>query len=529
MTEPVTDTSSNGHGFDHRTALFPRALLAVMFAIGLLTATNAQAELVSKYDANVGVETDENNDILLWEDQVATSLYDLEPNNFPSLAEGVTPIGGNAVLFEAFEDDALAGPPAGHPLAAATQLTAAVVFSALNDDADNAPDNANFWGHPQLASGDQGGGHPDWGFSWGSNSAGDYNIWFGVGEDTGSGTPTVTATGAQPDPAAETWYIGVGTWDGDLGEIGVYLYDQDANLIDSETMDTPFASVERVDVGFSTGGERPNLNARNLDGYVAAIELYDNPVDANGANNIASAMSSTYLTGGGGGVPLQAGDANQDLQFNQLDIVQVQIAARYLSGQPATWGEGDWDGAPGGSPGNPPQGNRLFDQLDIVAALSAGKYLTGPYGAVAGGGVTADEQTSIVYNPSTGELRVDAPAGSELTSVNIDSAAGIFTGAAAQNLGGSFDNDTDSNIFKATFGGSFGSLSFGNVAPIELSRDFLLNDLTVVGSLAGGGDLGDVDLVYVPEPSTFALLLASLAGMITVGRRRSLARRPAGR
>ena len=33
----------------------------------------------------------------------------------------------------------------------------------------------------------------------------------------------------------------------------------------------------------------------------------------------------------------------------------------------------------------------------------------------------------------------------------------------------------------------------------------MLNDLTVVGSLAGGGDLGNVDLVYVPDPSTMFL------------------------
>lgn len=32
-------------------------------------------------------------------------------------------------------------------------------------------------------------------------------------------------------------------------------------------------------------------------------------------------------------------------------------------------------------------------------------------------------------------------------------------------------------------------------------------DLTVVGSLAGGGDLGAVDLIYVPEPSSFLLLI----------------------
>ena len=44
---------------------------------------------------------------------------------------------------------------------------------------------------------------------------------------------------------------------------------------------------------------------------------------------------------------LAAGDADQDLDFDQLDLVKVQIAAKYLAGQAATWGEGDWDGAPG--------------------------------------------------------------------------------------------------------------------------------------------------------------------------------------
>jgi hypothetical protein len=100
----------------------------------------------------------------------------------------------------------------------------------------------------------------------------------------------------------------------------------------------------------------------------------------------------------------------------------------------------------------------------------------------------------------------------ELTSINIDSAAGIFTGQAAQNLGGSFDNDADRNIFKATFGSSFRSLSFGNVAQAGLTEDFLLGDLSVIGSLAGGGDLGVVDLIYVPEPSSVVLCaIAALA------------------
>ena len=207
-----------------------------------------------------------------------------------------------------------------------------------------------------------------------------------------------------------------------------------------------------------------------------------------------------------GGVALQPGDSDQNLEFNQLDLVKVQIAAKYLTGQPATWGDGDWNGAPGGSPGSPPQGDGQFNQIDIIAALGAGKYLTGAYAAIQAGGVEGDGQTSIIYDPSTGELAVDAPAGTELTSINVDSAGGIFTGDPAQNLGGSFDNDADNNIFKATFGSSFGSLSFGNVAQTGLSEDVVANDLTVVGSLAGGGDLGPVDLIYVPEPASIFLL-----------------------
>ena len=228
-------------------------------------------------------------------------------------------------------------------------------------------------------------------------------------------------------------------------------------------------------------------------------------------------MSAFILSLNTGGPTLRAGDADQDLDFDQLDLVAVQIGGKYLSGNAATWGEGDWDGAPGGEPGSPPAGDGLFNQVDIIAALGAGTYLTGPYGAIGGGGVSGDNQTSISYNPGTGEVEVDAPAGVELTSVNIDSAGGIFTGDAAANLGGSFDNDADGNIFKATFGGSFGSISLGNVAQTGLSQDFVMNDLTVVGSLAGGGDLGNVDLIYVPEPSSLMLLVV---GALACTRRR---------
>ena len=207
------------------------------------------------------------------------------------------------------------------------------------------------------------------------------------------------------------------------------------------------------------------------------------------------------------------GDADQDLDFDQADLVQVQQAAKYLTGQPATWGDGDWDSGLGGEPGDPPVGDGVFNQTDVIAALSAGRYMTGPYNAVQLSGTDGDGQTSIVYDSSTGELSVDVPANIELTSINIDSASCIFDPAQNPTRG---DTELRCNIFKATFGSSFGSLSFGNVAQPGLSEDFIQNDLTVVGSLAGGGHLGDVDLVYVPEPSAFALLILGLSWLARV-------------
>jgi hypothetical protein len=71
-----------------------------------------------------------------------------------------------------------------------------------------------------------------------------------------------------------------------------------------------------------------------------------------------------------GAVRLQAGDADMDLDFDQLDLVQVQIAVKYLTGEPATWGEGDWDGAPGGEPMSPPALKKIVRPRSIASRRS---------------------------------------------------------------------------------------------------------------------------------------------------------------
>ena len=281
----------------------------------------------------------------------------------------------------------------------------------------------------------------------------------------------------------------------------LFVYEQGVKLED----DTPAAGM-RIGIYLGQGG----------DGTIR----FDNITD-DGLKLLETAIDyGLGLLEGGGPPELLPGDADRDLDFDQLDLVSVQIAAKYLTGQAATWGEGDWNGAPGGSQDEPPAGDGQFNQLDIIASLGPGHYLTGPYAAINKGGVEGDGQPSIVYNAETGEVGVDAPAGTDLTSINIDSAAGVFTGNPADNLGGSFDNDADNNVFKATFGSSFGSLSFGNVAQAGLSEDFVAGDLTVVGSLAGGGDLGEVDLIYVPEPTTMLLLGLGLVGAFVMRRRK---------
>jgi hypothetical protein len=99
----------------------------------------------------------------------------------------------------------------------------------------------------------------------------------------------------------------------------------------------------------------------STDGGGHSLTIVDTRLDVNRWDLQASWRASSGL----GGTPRSAddvrplpGDSNRDGVFDQRDIVLVLQAAKYLTGQPASFAEGDWNG------------DGVFDQRDLVAALS---------------------------------------------------------------------------------------------------------------------------------------------------------------
>jgi hypothetical protein len=192
---------------------------------------------------------------------------------------------------------------------------------------------------------------------------------------------------------------------------------------------------------------------------------------------------------------LLPGDADQDLDFDQIDIVRVLSASKYLTGDPATWGEGDWDGAPGGLPGEPPNGNGLFDQADILAALQSGAYLTGPYAA-------SQRESQRVNLSSLG----NAPRAGGQTD-DISHAMPVLTRPVSQD--------------------AFGTSTFG---PSNLEAHFVIDGLTDALGEPHDDDLDPLimamdwldrgdgpsmsHLINVPEPSSVFLLVFGMAHIL---------------
>jgi hypothetical protein len=106
----------------------------------------------------------------------------------------------------------------------------------------------------------------------------------------------------------------------------------------------------------------------NLDPLTAASGIYRLTLTAAGSG-IADAGGNLLVQSAAASWTNGAGDANQDGRFDQIDVIAVLQAAKYRTGQSATWSQGDWNG------------DGLFNQFDIIVSQQTQPphYLAGPF------------------------------------------------------------------------------------------------------------------------------------------------------
>lgn len=123
------------------------------------------------------------------------------------------------------------------------------------------------------------------------------------------------------------------------------------------------------DNGMRDVGDIDLLTGGMESGDVAFDLTDDGNVDAADRARWVETLTNTFF-----------GDANFDGQFNSSDFVTVFSAAKYETGNAATWAEGDWNG------------DGLFNSTDFVSAFAGGGYEKGERD---GGLQTVPEPSSI--------------------------------------------------------------------------------------------------------------------------------------
>ncbi|MCE9630048.1 MAG: hypothetical protein K8S94_04915 [Planctomycetia bacterium] len=140
----------------------------------------------------------------------------------------------------------------------------------------------------------------------------------------------------------------------------------------------------------------------------------------------------------------------------------------------------------------------------------------------------AQTQTTVmqvIYDPATGDVTIVSPLDESLTSFNLVSASGVFTGATMNVAPGAIGNflNVDSNDNVAQFDTGFGttalfptpSFDLGNIASPALSLGFLQSDLTTIDyTIIGSETVFAGTVAVVPEPTT--PLLAAAASLAFV-------------
>ncbi len=142
--------------------------------------------------------------------------------------------------------------------------------------------------------------------------------------------------------------------------LDTFVFSQNAELTISD-LDALIAGGDPCD--FDGDGV---LGAGDLDLLSTEIRAGTNnasfDVNGDGAVDVADL---NFLVGDESKLHTWIGDSNLDGEFNSSDFVSVFGAAKYETGQPATWSEGDWNG------------DGEFTSGDFVAAFNVGGYEKG--------------------------------------------------------------------------------------------------------------------------------------------------------
>jgi len=215
---------------------------------------------------------------------------------------------------------------------------------------------------------------------------------------------------------------------------------------------------------------------------------------------------------------LAPGDADANGTVDVDDLLTLLAGQKFNQGvDGVTWEQGDFNA------------DDQFNTGDLLAMLAflSGQFPSDPYASEAGG--AADSVADVIVNSQTGEITIDL-AGHTASAIIIESAAEIFNGTQP-------DWDTTSQ-FLSTLPGELGNVLFTSTASgvdelgVVISAEFLgrdkefyLQDLDLNISIASeGGALTKGNVIVVPEPSTWLLLLS---GVLLVGWRQ--AKRSPGR